>query len=311
MREPGVGKATAVSKHREMLHKRVEELTQPIAEHEIAELDLDTRQGFTPRTGSIVMLALLALAVIVGGIVGFRVLTTGSDESAGSSAHAGGTHALSVPTTSAENSGETAGSGETEGAAPHERATATEKADSGIIVVSVQGMVAHPGLLRVKSDLRVGDVIVLAGPAHPRAQMHGLNLAQQVADGMQIVVDSAGSRLVMPVAAGGADPSSPDATPADPSSSGSGTGGTTDSDSHARSASGAATPSGGQSNGKININTADQAALETLNGVGPSTAKAIVEWRKTNGKFRSVEQLMEVRGIGPAKFAAMKGSVTV
>lgn len=170
MREPGVGKATAVSKHREMLHKRVEELTQPIAEHEIAELDLDTRQGFTPRTGSIVMLALLALAVIVGGIVGFRVLTTGSDESAGSSAHAGGTHALSVPTTSAENSGETAGSGETEGAAPHERATATEKADSGIIVVSVQGMVAHPGLLRVKSDLRVGDVIVLAGPAHPRAQ---------------------------------------------------------------------------------------------------------------------------------------------
>ena len=302
MREPGVGKATAVSKHREMLHKRVEELTQPIAEHEIAELDLDTRQGFTPRTGSIVMLALLALAVIVGGIVGFRVLATGSDESAGSSALAGGTHALSVPTTNAENS---------EGAAPHERATATEKADSGIIVVSVQGMVAHPGLLRVKSDLRVGDVIGLAGPTHPRAQMHGLNLAQQVADGMQIVVDPAGSRLVMPVAAGGVDPSSPDATPADPAAPDSGTGGTTDSDTHARSASGAATPSGGQSNGKININTADQAALETLNGVGPSTAKAIVEWRKTNGKFRSVEQLMEVRGIGPAKFAAMKGSVTV
>ena len=310
MRESGVGKATAVSKHREMLHKRVEELTQPIAEHEIAELDLDTRQGLTPRTGTIVMLAVVVLAVIVGGVVGFRVLASSSVGPTASSDYSGGTHALSVPTAGTSGSGDSSGASETESAPPHEQSTATEKPDSGIIVVSVQGMVAHPGLLRVKSDLRVGDVIGLAGPTHPRAQMHALNLAQQVADGMQIVIDAGGSRLVLPVATGSGGATT-DTAPPDASSPEPGPGAAVDADARAGTGAGKGTPSGGKNGGKININTADQAALETLSGVGPSTAKAIVEWRKANGKFRTIEQLMEVRGIGPAKFAAMKGSVTV
>lgn len=321
---------TAEGTRRELLHKRVEGLTQPVAEHQIAELDLDTRRGFTMRSGTIVLVAVVFLAVVVGAVMGIRVLAGTDEQNGNGGTGVGGTHALSVPTS------ETTVVSHPESGAPHERAgkggegtggrsgdragdspdvdgkteASGERADSGIttsgsgiIVVSVQGMVAHPGLLRVKDDLRVGDVISLAGPTHSRARVDGLNLAQQVADGMQIVIDPRGSRLVLPVGMTGG---------ADGAASGDGAG------AHAPSAAAGGTTgsAGAEGNkpgeaGKVNINTADEAALETLSGVGPATAKAIVEWRTTNGKFRSVEQLMEVRGIGPAKFATMKDSVTV
>ena len=61
----------------------------------------------------------------------------------------------------------------------------------------------------------------------------------------------------------------------------------------------------------MNLNTADDTQLETISGIGPATAEAIIAWRDSNGPFTSVEQLMEVRGIGPAKFEAMRDAVTV
>ncbi|OOD30227.1 ComEA family DNA-binding protein, partial [Corynebacterium jeikeium] len=53
---------------------------------------------------------------------------------------------------------------------------------------------------------------------------------------------------------------------------------------------------------KVNLNTADATQLETISGIGPATAEAIIDWRESNGPFTSVEQLLDVRGIGPAKF---------
>lgn len=317
-----------------MLQKRVAELTQPIAEHEIAELDLDTRQGLTRRTGSIVLMAIVLLVAVVGAVLGIRLFFSG-DSPQGNAGGEAKPHALSVPT-----DGDGANS-ESDSGAPHDKAVmdgagsddagsdgaeAQGKAagaanepqggsernppGNGIIVVSVQGMVAHPGLLRVKSGLRVGDVIELAGPTHPRARLHNLNLAQQVADGMQIVVDPKGSTLVLAVTPHSADPSLTDA-PGSPSRAQPGAEGASGRSSAGGSQAGTGTSAGEKATGKVNINTADQSSLETLSGVGPATAKAIIEWRQANGKFRSVEQLMEVRGIGPAKFAAMKDSVTV
>ena len=70
-----------------------------------------------------------------------------------------------------------------------------------------------------------------------------------------------------------------------------------------------ADPGGG--GGLVNLNSADAALLETLPGVGPATARNIVSHRESSGPFGSVEQLMEVSGIGPAKFAQMKDLVTV
>uniref|UniRef100_UPI0025B7D5CF ComEA family DNA-binding protein n=1 Tax=Corynebacterium sp. TaxID=1720 RepID=UPI0025B7D5CF len=61
----------------------------------------------------------------------------------------------------------------------------------------------------------------------------------------------------------------------------------------------------------VNINTADLAGLTTLSGVGEKTAQAIIDWREANGPFTAPEQLMEVKGIGPAKFEALRDAVSV
>lgn len=158
----------------------------------------------------------------------------------------------------------------------------TEAGESSV-VVSVQGLVLRPGLLHVPGTTRVGEAIDRAGGLRGKASLLGINLAERVVDGMQVVVDGKGSSVVYP--GGGAE--------AD-------TGGT-------NSESGG----GGGSDSKVNINTADATTLQTLDGVGPATAEAIVAWREANGKFTTVEQLMEVRGIGPAKLEAMKDHVTV
>ncbi len=64
-------------------------------------------------------------------------------------------------------------------------------------------------------------------------------------------------------------------------------------------------------NSKININTATQADLETLPGIGSSTALKIINYRKTNGKFNSIEDIKEISGIGDAKFENIKDSICV
>lgn len=61
----------------------------------------------------------------------------------------------------------------------------------------------------------------------------------------------------------------------------------------------------------MNINTATEAELETVTGIGPATAKKIVAHRESNGPFASVDQLEEVPGIGPAKLEGMRAEVTV
>ncbi|MDY0040403.1 MAG: ComEA family DNA-binding protein [Desulforhabdus sp.] len=62
---------------------------------------------------------------------------------------------------------------------------------------------------------------------------------------------------------------------------------------------------------KVNINTADQSQLESLPGIGPAIAQGIVEHRETQGAFKSVEELKQVKGIGDMKYEAIKDLVTV
>lgn len=62
---------------------------------------------------------------------------------------------------------------------------------------------------------------------------------------------------------------------------------------------------------KVNINTADEAALMTLNGIGESKAKAIIEYRQKNGSFTSVEDLAKVKGIGEKTLAQLRDQITV
>jgi competence protein ComEA len=69
--------------------------------------------------------------------------------------------------------------------------------------------------------------------------------------------------------------------------------------------------SGVGGDGRVNLNTADAAALDTLPGIGPATAAKIIAWRDENGRFASVDDLLDVGGIGPAKLDAIRDLVTV
>lgn len=149
-------------------------------------------------------------------------------------------------------------------------ATETESAPSGEIVVSVVGEVERPGLVTLPDGARVADALNAAS-ARPDADIYALNQAQLLVDGQQLVVPS--------VHAGGEA-------------------GAQDADASA--------DAGG---GVLSLNTATASELTALPGVGEATAQAIVQHRETNGPFAKPEDLMDVKGIGPAKFEALKDLV--
>ena len=146
------------------------------------------------------------------------------------------------------------------------------------LLVHVAGAVVHPGLVRVPTGARVADAIAAAGGGLPDADLDRLNLAAKVTDGERIPV----SRIGQPGAALAGDGSDAGADP---------------------NATGAIGP--------INLNTATAAQLDTLPGVGPSLAAAIVGERGRRGGFTSVDQLRSVRGIGDKRFADLKPLVSI
>lgn len=157
------------------------------------------------------------------------------------------------------------------------------------LVVSVVGLVHRTGLVRLPEGARVADALAAAGGPSEGADTTGLNLAQRLSDGDQV--------LVGPVLPSPGSPQHGSATV--------GTGGRPSTGS-AAAPSRPSTPAG-----RIDLNTASEAELDALPGVGPVTARAIVSWRTTNGRFTSVEQLGEVDGIGPARLARLRDLVRV
>lgn len=151
-----------------------------------------------------------------------------------------------------------------------------------VIAVSVTGLVHRPGLLRLPGGSRVADAIAAAGGVAGQGDVTGLNLAAVLSDGDSVVV---GARSAAPAA--GSGPAGGTAT-------------------RAPRTSGSATRSG-----PINLNTADQTVLESLPGVGPVMAGNILSWRQQNGSFSSIDQLQEVTGIGPSRYAQLAPLVTL
>ncbi len=151
------------------------------------------------------------------------------------------------------------------------------------ITVAAAGAVAHPGVYVVPSKSRVADVVTAAGGTLPDADLDQINLAGKVADADRVFVPRKG-QSVPPVAGGG-----------------SGAGGD------------AGGPGGapGSKGNPVDLNTATAEQLDALPGVGPSTAQAIIAYRSAHGRFKSVNELLEVRGIGPAKFDALRTLVRV
>ena len=144
------------------------------------------------------------------------------------------------------------------------------------VVVDVDGEVRRPGVVELAAGSRVVDAIEAAGGVTRLGDTGALNLAEVLIDGQQVVVPSARA-----AASSGAPVAGEPLAPAAGASSGASPG----------------TP--------VSLNSATPAELETLPGIGPVLAAAIVEWRTQNGGFTSVEQLQDVSGIGPATFAEL------
>jgi competence protein ComEA len=145
------------------------------------------------------------------------------------------------------------------------------------LVVHVAGDVTHPGVVELPLGSRVIDAIEAAGGGRLDADLDRLNLAAKVVDGERVLVQKVG------------DPTAP----TDPSGNTS------------------AVPGAEGTTGLVNLNTATQAQLEALPGIGPAFATAIISEREKRGGFKSVNELREVRGIGEKRFADLRTRVTV
>lgn len=156
-------------------------------------------------------------------------------------------------------------------------ATSTAASTSDVVVVHVAGAVLVPGVHELPAGSRVIDAVEVAGGLAPDADGARLNLAAPLADGARVYVLRLGEAEAPPVP-----------------------GGTTGAPSD-----------GSVASGPLDLNTADETALDGLPGVGPATAAAIVQHRARIGRFTSVDQLLDVRGIGDAKLEAIRDLVTV
>jgi competence protein ComEA len=162
-----------------------------------------------------------------------------------------------------------------------------------IITVHVAGAVKNPGVYRLKYGSRINDGLVAAGGATSAANLDVINLATVLNEGEQIYVPKRGEKphvITNRPQAGGAG----------------GVGGVSGGVGGAGGAGGAASVGGATNSAtsqQININLASVVELEQLPGVGPATAKAIVAYREKFGAFLKVEDLLKVRGIGPAKLS--------
>lgn len=135
------------------------------------------------------------------------------------------------------------------------------------LLVHVLGAVARPGLVELGAGARVVDAVAAAGGFTAQADPAGVNLARPVVDGEQLIVLAIGE---VPAPTAGA--------PA------------------------AGAPAG---DGLVHLNTADLAQLDTLPRIGPALAQRIIDWREANGPFTSVDELLEVAGIGDAVFSGL------
>jgi competence protein ComEA len=149
-------------------------------------------------------------------------------------------------------------------------AAAVVEAPAPRALVHVAGEVRRPGVYRVAAGARAIEAIRRAGGPTGRADLSALNLAAPVQDGQQVLIPARAPR-------GGGG--------------GVGEGG-----------------AGGA--GPVSLSSATEEDLERLDGIGPTIAARIVEWRRAHGGFASIDQLLDVPGIGPARLEALRAQVT-
>lgn len=156
-----------------------------------------------------------------------------------------------------------------------------EKTEEKEIVVHITGSIKNEGIIKIKEGARISDVIEMAGGTISNADLSKVNLAYMLSDGQKIYIPNINDK---------------------------------EETEYITEDSGENVIIEDEISGVcslVNINNATQAELETLSGVGPSTALKIIEYRKKNGNFEKIEDIKDVTGIGEAKFNAMKNNICV
>jgi competence protein ComEA len=148
------------------------------------------------------------------------------------------------------------------------------KRQNARIYIHVAGAVRRPGLMTMSAGSRVADALERAGGPERRADLTAINLAAQLADGQQIVVPRAGA-------------------------------------AQAGAASSGAAAAGGSSSGVtgIHLSTATVEQLDGVDGIGPTLAQRIIEYRDTHGGFRSLAELAQIDGIGEKRLATLRNAL--
>ncbi|HET7580884.1 MAG TPA: helix-hairpin-helix domain-containing protein [Bacillales bacterium] len=148
-----------------------------------------------------------------------------------------------------------------------------EKPEPKTIVIDVKGAVKMPGVYKMEEGDRIVDAIQKAGGFLKKADRRQINLARLLQDQMEIIVPKKGEKGVAPAG------------------------------------SGTAVQANGS--GKVAINSASESELEKIPGVGPVTAKAILEYRKKHGPFQEIKDLLKVSGIGEKTLDGIKDKITL
>lgn len=147
-------------------------------------------------------------------------------------------------------------------------------AKEDLIYVDIGGCVKSPGVYELEAGMRIFNVIEKAGGLTPKADTSSINQAEEIKDGMKIMIPSKEAKAKGSGAVQGLS-------------------------------------SSGEKDGRININTADAERLKEIPGVGDVTAAKIISYREENGSFKTIEGLKDVNGIGDKTFEKMKDIITV
>ena len=164
----------------------------------------------------------------------------------------------------------------------------TEETENKKIIVHVSGAVKNEGIVELEEGARVANAIEKVGGVRDDAYTKDINYALKLEDGMKIYVPTIEETKQEKEEVN------------------------INSESSNYIISSNNTKTNENSNGqKVNINNADESELDELPGVGPSTAQKIIQYRKENGKFKSIDELKNVSGIGETKFQKIKDLICV
>lgn len=174
-----------------------------------------------------------------------------------------------------------------------------EAEEKKVCYVHICGQVREPGVYRMESGSRIYQAVKMAGGFTENAETDYVNQAEAVEDGLKITIPSKEEALLQKQEASGG------LTPVlEPAGGGNGL-------EYPRAQAADDVQRGAQAGGLVNINTASEAELCTLTGIGSSRARAIVEYREKHGGFASPEDIMKVSGIKESSYEKIKDRITV